>query len=39
MHFEPRFALPKDALTPAFAGIGLVLAGAALLRPVRRYWT
>jgi hypothetical protein len=39
MHFEPRFALPKDAFTPAFAGIGLVLAGAALLRPVRRYWT
>jgi hypothetical protein len=30
MHFEARFALPKDAFTPALAGIGLVaLLGAA----------
>lgn len=38
MHFEPRFALPKDALTPAFEGIGLALATSALGRLLRRYW-
>jgi MYXO-CTERM domain-containing protein len=38
MHFEPRFALPKDAFTPALAGVGLVgLAGVAARR-ARRYW-
>jgi hypothetical protein len=34
MHFEPRFALPKDAFTPAFAGIGLALVATAVVR----YW-
>ena len=38
MHFEARFALPKDAFTPGLAAIGLVAllgAGAAARRAVR----
>ncbi len=38
MHFEPRFALPKDAFVPAFAAIGLVLAAWGAARVGRRYW-
>ena len=38
MHFEPRFALPKDAFVPAFAAIGLVLAACGAARVGRRYW-
>jgi hypothetical protein len=37
MHFEPRFALPKDAFTPALEAVGLVallaVAGLAARRP------
>lgn len=38
MHFEARFALPKDAFTPAFAGVGLAVALGAAVRRARRYW-
>jgi hypothetical protein len=37
MHFEPRFALPKDAFTPAFAAIGLVVVAGAAIRLARRW--
>ncbi len=38
MHFEARFALPKDAFTPALEAIGLVaLLGAAARRTRRSY--
>lgn len=36
MHFEARFALPKDAFTPAFEAVGLVaLLAAAAPRALR----
>jgi hypothetical protein len=36
MHFEPRFALPKDAFTPALEAVGLVaLLGVATRRALR----
>ena len=38
VHFEPRFALPKDAFTPALEATGLVAAVGATVRLARRYW-
>ncbi len=38
MHFEPRFALPKDAFTPALVAVGLVGLVGAAVRGARRYW-
>ena len=38
MHFEPRFALPKDAFTPALVAVGLVGLAGAVARGARRYW-
>jgi MYXO-CTERM domain-containing protein len=38
MHFEPRFALPKDAFTPALVAVGLVGLAGAVARRARRYW-
>jgi len=38
VHFEPRFALPKDALTPALEATGLVAGLGATARLARRYW-
>jgi hypothetical protein len=36
MHFEPRFALPRDAFTPALEGVGLVALLAVAGRAARR---
>lgn len=36
VHFEPRFALPKDAFTPALQATGLVVLLGAAIRLVRR---
>ena len=38
VHFEPRFALPKDAFTPALQATGLVAVVGAIARRARRYW-
>ena len=38
VHFEPRFALPKDAFTPALQATGLVAVLGAAHRLARRYW-
>jgi hypothetical protein len=38
VHFEPRFALPKDAFTPALQATSLVAVLGAAARRVRRYW-
>jgi len=38
VHFEPRFALPKDAFTPALQATALVVALGAAHRLARRYW-
>jgi hypothetical protein len=38
VHFEPRFALPKDAFTPALQATGLVAVLGATIRSARRYW-
>jgi hypothetical protein len=38
VHFEPRFALPKDALTPALEAAALVAVLGAANRLARRYW-
>jgi len=38
VHFEPRFALPKDAFTPALQATGLVAVLGAANRLARRYW-
>jgi hypothetical protein len=38
VHFEPRFALPKDAFTPALQATALVAALGAAHRLARRYW-
>ena len=38
VHFEPRFALPKDAFTPALQATGLVAVLGATARRARRYW-
>jgi hypothetical protein len=35
MHFEPRFALPKDAFTPALAAVGLLALPAVAWRLAR----
>jgi hypothetical protein len=37
VHFEPRFALPKDAFTPALEAVALVAALGAATRLVRGY--
>jgi len=39
VHFEPRFALPKDAFTPALQATGLVAVLGAAHRLARRYWS
>ena len=36
MHFEPRFALPKDAFTPAFEAVGIVALPSLAGRAARR---
>ena len=37
VHFEPRFALPKDAFAPALQATSLVAVVGATIRLVRRY--
>lgn len=37
-HFEPRFALPKDAFTSALQATALVAVLGAANRLARRYW-
>jgi hypothetical protein len=39
MHFEPRFALPRDAFTPALGGVALAAGLSAAARLVRGFRT
>jgi len=38
MHFEPRFALPLEAFSPAFEAVALAFVLAAAAGAARRYW-